>query len=470
MNHTATSVAVVLLIIASVVLLFCESIFADRVWVYWIVVAGDAITFLFIIELAARYYGEADRRRFFARHWIDVLAVLPLAPFRVLRVLRVLRIFQAINLLSRSNRKIRGVFRQSLGTQLRVLIVMVTMILVVAMALVAVEGKNGPPDFQDINGALWWSFLSMIAGEPMGAMPESIVGRFLTAIVMIGGLTVFAFLTGTVSALMIEQFQTALGSDQMDLDKLDGHILICGWNRSAPVVLEEFETSDETEGVPVVVVAEIKPKGFDALAAKFPNVEFILGDYTRMEILKNAGVERASRAILLADKSKIDRSDQDRDARTVLAALMIEKLHHGIFTCAELLLRDNVELLRHAGVEEVIVGDEYSGVMLAASARIRGVVEIAAEIFSNQTRNKLFKCDLPPNWDGEYFVTVAGRIHTRHHAILIAVERAGGPGDAPTAPGQPTPSTRRTETNPPADMVLRKGDRLIVIGEKKPPF
>ena len=104
---------------------------------------------------------------------------------------------------------------------------------------------------------------------------------------------------------------------------------------------------------------------------KYPaNVYHLQGDYTKISGLDQAGLRHASTAILLADKTQ-PRSDQDRDARTVLAAMLIERRSHrlgrDIFTCVELLNRDNMEQLEAQGVEELVFLNDYGGSIIAAS-------------------------------------------------------------------------------------------------------
>ena len=50
-------------------------------------------------------------------------------------------------------------------------------------------------------------------------------------------------------------------------------------------------------------------------------------DYTKFEVLEKVKADRASRALVIADSSNKELSEQDRDARTVLAALTLEKIN-----------------------------------------------------------------------------------------------------------------------------------------------
>lgn len=252
----------------------------------------------------------------------------------------------------------------------------------------------------------------------------------------------------------------------MNLDDLKDHVIICGWNRSARTLLEELRSPRGGKARSIIILAEQKPTLSEA-HENDPSIFFIEGDYTRTDVLEKAGVERASRAILLADKSIATRSDQDRDARTILAAMMIEKVSPGIFTCAELLSRDNIQHLLLAGIEEVVIADDYSGTLLAASSRIRGVTEIADEIFSSQYGNQFYKREIPSAWIDKSFLEVQKLVKEQYDALAVAVERAGGSGLEANLPGETT-LRHRTVTNPPADFRLHTGDWLITIATEEP--
>ena len=204
----------------------------------------------------------------------------------------------------------------------------------------------------------------------------------------------------------------------MNLDDLKDHVIVCGWNRSGRTLIDELRSPRTGKSRAIIIVAEEKPALSEA-HENDPTIFFIAGDYTRMDILEKAGVERASRVILLADKSIATRSDQDRDARTILAAMMIEKVSPGIFTCAELLSRDNNQHLLLAGIEEIVIADDYSGTLLAASSRIRGVTEIAGEIFSSQYGNQFYKREAPSAWIGKNFLEIQQIVKKQHNALAM---------------------------------------------------
>jgi voltage-gated potassium channel len=123
--------------------------------------------------------------------------------------------------------------------------------------------------------------------------------------------------------------------------------------------------------------------------------------------------------VLLATKAF--QVDQDRDARTLLAALTIEKLRPGIFTCAELLRRENIEHLSMAKVEEIVIGDEYMGHLIAHSSRARGIIKVMDELLTASAGISFIKSPCIVSV-GKTFLDAFVKIKTDQDAILMAVE------------------------------------------------
>lgn len=185
-------------------------------------------------------------------------------------------------------------------------------------------------------------------------------------------------------------------------------------------------------------------------------VYLVSGDFTKAELLEKAGVRRASKAIIMSDKTGM-RGDQDRDARTILAALTIEKLNRSIYTCAELLSREHEPHLRMAGVEDVVCVSEYGATLISSMAIHSGLSSIIGELLSVQYGNDFFKLEVPPAMEGKTFAEAAALIKQKHDALLMAIEKPGGGG-----------KKREMELNPKADQVLTKSDRMVVISKVRP--
>ncbi len=415
---------------------------------------GDILTIIFVIELSLRYYGTDSHRQFWTSYWVDVIAVLPLfRPLRFLRVLRLLRIIRVGLMFNRHISAMSRTFRESVGEITVVLVLLVAVVLVGTVGIGLAESHN--PHFRHLGFDFWWSLFSLVGGGPVegSPVPTSTLGRIFLLSIMISSMTIFAILTGVVSAGMVNSLRHKMMNQKTEIAKLVDHVIICGVNRMVGRIIEELQYLPEYRHKGIVVIAEFDDPPEMPPRTRYPaNIFFLQGDYTKLSVLREAGLARASTAILLADKTK-PRSDQDRDARTVLAAMLIErerrKQGEDIFTCVELLNPDNMEQLRSMGVEELVVLDEYGGSIIAASSANQGMVPIFNELFTRGWGNAFMKHPLPKELIGKDVRYAIPWVKEHFDALLLAVVKAA--------------SVNSPVVNPPLDMRLAQGDQLVLI-------
>jgi len=450
-HQPAVEATVTLLILASVALIVAEAgSYGDGRLARQLEFASDVLTWIFAAELPLRAWAAPKRRRFFREYWIDIVAVLPLIrPLRLLRVLRLLRLFRVGSILVRRLSILRGVLHGA-GNEFTLLATAtLALVLTGSVTLFLVEQEKNA-DFGTLPRAIWYTIFSLIAGEPTGGMPQSLLGRSVSVALMIAGMTVFAVFVGTVSAAMVNRFSKRLEVNVMDVEDLSQHVLVCGWNHTGPLVVEEIMNGGgKPRAVVIITEAEEMPDASRLSGVRQDLLYYISGDYTRVEILEKAAVSKASTAILLSDKTS-PRSDQDRDARTVLAALTVERLCPGIFTCAELRSRENESLLRRSGVEEIVVSDEYSGLIMGSVGRTGGLVATLDEILSTRYGNAFYKIKVPERLVGAKVSELYSVLKSDHDAVLVALEKKND--------GRP-----EVRVNPSSDQALSQGDYLVVI-------
>lgn len=443
LHHGITEVVLLILIAASVFLIVAEVLVPPEL--AWLMVGmGDVLTGIFVVELSLRFWLAPRKVRFFERYWVDIVAVLPLVrPLRLFRVLRVLRLFRAGVLF---RRRMARPGRTNGGDVLALVIGTVALMLISAMVLLAVEGP-GNQGLDTIDEVLWFAAYSLIGGEPIGGEPQSYVGRWTTLLLMLGGLTIFGVFVGTVSASMVTRLRGQLDMHDLDIDELSDHVVVCGWNHSARTVLRElFGPKTPPRRCVVVVTEQPVPEGeIPTDAVRLERLYQYIGDYTRDTVLHEVQITRAQSVILMAD-DLVSRSNQDCDARTVLAALTIERLAPSIYTVAELHSRQSEELLRNSGVEDVVVADFYSGMILGSVQRNRGLVRVLDDILTQSHGNAFHTRTLSERWAGKTVADLQQELTLHHRAVLVSVERDGHPF-----------------VNPPPDEPLAADQRVVVI-------
>jgi voltage-gated potassium channel len=417
--------AVLILIIVSVLLLCLEIVIPvsdprhDTVFL-----ASNIITAMFVLELLVRYLASKRKRRFLREYWIDILAVLPLfRALRFLRLLRLLRLFRAVHLLTRQTRILEWLFRKRVTEYLFIVVLLVfaTMFGTLGLAHFHVAGGGG---WALLERSFWETLFTLVAGEPITEFPGTFGGRVVILMVQLSGLTFFALLTGTVSAVMIEKMREGSVFQQIQLEDLEGHVVICGFNRGVETAICELQRHPDFSDREVVVITEREE--LPALNVPFPSrVRAVREDFTRVDVLRKCNIERATTAIIVSEITH-NRSRQDADARTVLAALTIEKLSPSVHTIAELSNSQSEFHLRMGGVNEVIVTRSIAGHLLAQAAMYSANVHLLQELLSTTTGNTLQPYLVEQELVGTSFAEALPRVYGRLGSIPVAVEQADG--------------------------------------------
>lgn len=416
---------------------------------------SHAVTVFFAVELSLRWLAEPNKRRFWERYWIDCLAVLPaFRIFRFLWLLRLLRLFRVGVILSRRLSGYSALFRSGAAEALIGLLMLVGLVVAGAVGVQYAEAET--MEFESLSESLWWSVMSLVAGEPIGQYPNTSAGRLVTLSIMLSGLISFAVITGVVSASMVDRLRK-INLRSMEIEDLESHVIVCGWNPAGVQILNQLQADAAQSRRGIVVIAEFEEEPNLEGLVPYPALVFFLhADSTRPDVLHSARIKHASRAIILADRM-VERSDQDRDARSVLTALLIENINRehdkDIFTSVELVNRDNAQSLVSAGVEEIVVAYDYVGKILASSSRNVGMTPIFDELLTAADGNHLTKLILPSEMPSLTVSELRERLYTRATAILVAVE-GNQPGVAPVV-------------NPSATMVVNGGQVVVVICAKE---
>lgn len=471
----AVEIFVAIMIVISVALLFVEvGTPPDSPNFPTIIFINDLLTLGFIGELFLRFYAEPRKERFFRKCWYDILAVLPaLRVLRIFRILRLLRLYRVSLLAMERLKKNSSFFNVVRVEYLMIGLGLFTATMMGGLSMRVAEG-GANSEFSTFEQTLWYAVMTIIAGEPTGGDPTSSLGKVITLTLMITGLTLFAILTGTVSAVMINMLKD-IRISAMELEDLDEHIIICGWNPSGSVILSELLHDEATSDAPLKKGQEDKKKKRKKRRALGPNKQFVIiseadtvavdevvrmhpgriitmvGDYTRLEVLKRARIERASTAILLADATIPARSAQDQDARSVLAAMLIEKARPGIYTIVQLNNRDNETSLKAVHVEEVIVAEEYVGNLVATMTRNKGIVTILDDLLTAKYGEQFFRDPVPEEMVGMSVEQAILHLKREYDAVLIAVDLKNG-----------TSGRDGILVNPPLEFRLEGHHRLFV--------
>jgi voltage-gated potassium channel len=212
-------VGLLIAILLSVLAIMLESV--ARIRVGW----GDMLrtlewffTLIFTAEYVIRLYCVPNPIRY-ARSFfgvVDLLAVLPsyvslilpgaqsLLVIRALRLLRIFRVFKLGRFLGEAN-----VLSTALaGSRHKVTVFLGTvLILVIILGTLMYLIEGGRSGFDSIPETVYWAVVTLTTVGYGDVIPQTWLGKFLSAVVMILGYSILAVPTGIVTAEIVEAMQ-----------------------------------------------------------------------------------------------------------------------------------------------------------------------------------------------------------------------------------------------------------------------
>jgi voltage-gated potassium channel len=317
-------------------------------------------------------------------------------------------------------------------------------LLISALLFWALEARADNPEVRSVWDGFLWVTRTLLQGEPPFE-PATLVGNILYYIVVITGVGIIALATGAIASKLIEW---VMRRDQgMGEAGYEDHIVMCGWSPEGQQILHELHAEEVVDKVPVAIVAPLEnnPTEDDLTT-------FIRGSPNDTDTLRRAGIERAKTAIILADASNRAASADERDAMTLLTALAVESVNPSVHTCVEVIRAGNRPHFARAKADELVVSSEMTGSLLAFSAMNHGLSRVVADLTGHRAGSEFYTPEAPPWLDGTTFRRAMDEVKGRADAVLLGVARDAG----------------EFEVNPPADRVIRRGERLLLISGTDP--
>ena len=443
-------ITVLILIILSVSLLVPEiALPSNHPYEAPITAAQEIITAVFALELLIRFAAMKKRSRFFREYWLDILAVIPMLRIfraaRFLRLLRLLRFIRLARLLTSNSRMLQALLQKRTAEYILTTFFVIFSVMAGTFSLCYFEHANA--GFDLMGNSFWTVVFSLMSGQYERDYPLTLGGRLVILSIEFCSLSLFAIFTGTVSAVMIEKLKEGAVLSQMFLEDLEDHVLICGWNSGLETTLMELQKQPEFAEKEFVVIADRDELPEMSQLPHRNRVRLLRDDFTRAEVIIKANVAKASVALIVSDVTH-NRSRQDADARTVLAALTIEKLNPKVHTCAELSNAMNEHHLRMGNVNEIIITQDMAGHLLAQAALSSAQLHLLQQMVRpSQADGGLNSFPIVSAQIGQPFRLIVGELSRTLGVIPVAVQRQDG----------------EVLINPP-NLVLQEGDILMCLG------
>lgn len=311
-------------------------------------------------------------------------------------------------------------------------------------AAIAITLGVGTAGFVFVSGyplfdAFYMAMITMTTVGYMEVHPLTVAGRVFNSFYMFLSVSTMLLTMGIMTQGIVEaQLGSMLERRRMRkmIDKLRGHFIVCGFGRVGRGAVQELHGA----GVPLLIVDKREDRVEWAIRNGYLAV---LGDSTRDETLKEAGVERASGLVAALAT----------DADNLFAIISAKTLNPKLHVAARAAEEEAERKMRQVGADSVFAPYARTGVRLAQSLlkpHVRQFLDFTTTHLgpsvSIEQIEVLPGCELVDRTLKEL------KIGNELKVIVLGIRRASG----------------EMIFNPSADTGVEANDFLIVMGEAEP--
>ena len=261
--------------------------------------------------------------------------------------------------------------------------------------------------------------------------------RAVTIGLIVSGCTGMIFLTGAlVQLITLSQFQQLFGSRRMqkDIDRLDGHVVVCGYGRMGQMLAREL-----TAGKVACVVVERDEQRLTA--CRDTGSLCLAGDATDEDILRAAGVMRA-RALATV---------LPNDSANVFITLSARSLNRTLTIIARGELPSTERKLLQAGADRVVLPTHIGAERIAELILYADVARVLDGSGARDLRPFGLDLEVVAASEGSRCIGASVEQVERLAAgafLIVAVNRRDG----------------ESVLQPPPGLVIAAGDGIAVVG------
>lgn len=272
-------------------------------------------------------------------------------------------------------------------------------------------------------------------GEVLPGFAEVPYARIFVTGLMILGFSSVAYSATTVASALIEgDLQEALGVRRMEkkIDKLRDHYVVCGVGSTGYYIVDELRGRGEE-----VCVIEQDPERIMRINEDFPEVPCLRGDATDDDVLKRAGLERASGVFAALS--------QDKD--NLFVVMTAREINERARIVARAIDVKAVKRLRVGGANAIVSPNFLGGRRMASEMLRPQVVAFMDVLTDREVEFDIEEVVLAPSSPMIGKTLAEARVRQVADVLVLAVTERGN-----------------YRYNPPPDVHLEAGARLMVLG------
>lgn len=178
---------------------------------------NQVITFVFAIEYFVRFKFTNKKKTQYLFSFVSIVDIIAIFPALIamlvgvdmthvtfLRLLRVFKFFRTSKSIKLFQQVMKRTYRQLAFSFSLIAIV----ILIFSSVLHLVESHTHPQAFSNIFDCMWWVISALTTSGYISVYPTSLIGKVISSLIVIIGISLFAIPAGIITAGFIEEYKT----------------------------------------------------------------------------------------------------------------------------------------------------------------------------------------------------------------------------------------------------------------------
>jgi voltage-gated potassium channel len=229
--------------------------------------------------------------------------------------------------------------------------------------------NNDPTKSVDLSDAVYYATVTLSTTGYGDITPATQGARLINAVVITPMRIAFlVLLIGTTLEVLASQ-----GRERFRIlrwrSRMAQHVVIVGYGTKGRSAIETLVAN----GMSPADIVVVDPKGSAVREANDAGLTVVIGDATRRDVLRRAGVDKAKQVIITTD----------RDDSTVLSVLNARQLNPSTYIVAAVREGENVNLVRQSGADAVVTSSDAVGRLLGLSAVSPALGSVIEDLLSS---------------------------------------------------------------------------------------